>query len=129
MAQRSDWTFEYGIEEVKDAAEKKVQFHADRITFWESAKETTLNLIRESGIDIREHEITGGQRAEVIIDPTHQQRLNEAQDGLTRNKAKLDEYEGWAQVLHSRVMQNDARTLSLDHQDILYFGLHHLNAD
>lgn len=129
MTQRNDWTFDYGIEEVKDAAEKKVEHHSGRVEFWEKQKQDVLASIRESGIDIREHEITGGKRAEVVIDPTHQKRLSESQDGISRNQAKLEEYEGWAQVLHSRVIQSDARVLHLDHQDILYFGLHMLNAD
>lgn len=124
MTQRSEWTFQYGIEEVKDAAEKQVQHHSDRIEFWEKEKDATLTAIRESGIDIREHEITGGSRAEVVIDPTHQNRLNEAQGKIKSHQDRLSEYEGWAQVLHSRVMQNDARVLNLDHTDILYFGLH-----
>lgn len=129
MTQRNDWTFEYGIEEVKDAAERKVQHHSGRIEFWEKEKQDVLTAIRESGIDIREHEITGGQRAEVVIDPTHQKRLNECQSKITSHKGTLEDFEGWAQVLHSRVMQSDARVLNLDHQDILYFGLHEINAD
>lgn len=63
------------------------------------------------------------------MDPELGRRLNECQTKIATHESDIEGYEAWAEVLHARVMQNDARVLNLDHQDILYFGLHKINAD
>lgn len=122
MSQRRDWTFIYTVEEVANAAEAKAKYHAEREAFWEREKEEVVAAIRESGLEVRGHKVTGGERAEVVLDPTLAKRLDECQNKLTGHQSSGEEYRGWHSVLRVAVEREEDR-LELDHEDVRYFGL------
>jgi hypothetical protein len=123
MMKRLDWQFEYGVEEVMDAARERAAYHRRREDFWTDERQEALTAIQETGVDVREFDVTGGKKAQVVIDPTLSERLNECQAKLATHQDQAEKYEGWTHVLRATVDRGDAVTLKLDHEDVRYFGL------
>lgn len=120
MAQRNDWKFDYRIEEVRKAAAERARYHQQRETHWNEEQAKVEAELQEKGIEIRSHEITGGRRAEVVIDAPLAKRLDECQSKIASHQGQAEEYAGWERVL---AVQRQNNRLFLDHQDVRFFGL------
>lgn len=122
MSLRNGWEFEYGIEELADAARVMAAYHTSRLDWWRQEADTTVSKIKEKGIEVREYEVTGGKDAQVVIDPELARRLSECKTKIGKHERKDEEYTSWAEVLATE-QERGARTMTLDHEDVLFFGL------
>lgn len=120
MSKRNDWFFDYSVGDVAYAAGQKANYHEGRKRWWGGERQSVVEQIRATGVEVREFEITGGKDAQVVIDPTLSKRLSECQMKIAEHERKAEEYGSWQIVLEG---QNPAHPLELDHQDVLFFGL------
>lgn len=118
---RREWTFERPARELAEAARQRVEYHGKRLHWWETEREKADAAIKDGGIQVRTHAVTGGERHEAVIDPTLTNRLGECEAKIRQHRAKSDEYAQWIKALDSAA----ERSLTLDHDDwIFFFGLH-----
>jgi hypothetical protein len=114
---RREWTFEKPASELVEAARERVNYHGERLDFWETEREKAESAINSAGFQVRSHAITGGERHEVVIDPTLAARLSECESKMAQHRARSDEYAQW----YSALKTADARSFVLDHDDWLFF--------
>ena len=126
--QRDKWVFKLPASQLVTAAQAKVDFHTERLAFWQDASKKTMVEIREKGISV-ETSLAGdnynagsnvtsrGFGPQIVVDETFQRRLNEADGKIKEHIGKLKEYTGWLQVLKA----NDGRSYQLHSDDYLYF--------
>lgn len=121
---RADWKFPFTPGEIAEAASRRMEYHEERMVFWGNAREEAKAAIEEKGFEVRDYAVTGGQRAEVVVDPALAQRLGEADRKLKEHNEKTEIYGGWFRVLE-RASNHPfcPDPLLLDHDDIRFFGL------
>lgn len=120
MSRRNDWRFVFTAEQLKAAAHNKKQNHLLRSSFWEDQYQIAINTAKEKGFEVREYDITGGKRADLVVDTTLQSRVTECYNKRNEHRKLAEEYSQWTGVFAS---QDPTLLLDLDATDILYFGL------
>jgi len=116
MTQRREWTFQKTGEELEAAAKKRAEYHLKRLAFWEEARDKAEQQIKDSGFEVRRHTVTGGERAEVTIDPGLVARLAECERKMEQHRERANEYAQWVAAL-----KTVHGTQALDFDDWLYF--------
>lgn len=119
---RGGWTFAQSIRNVARQAEAEAEYHDGRVEFWESERSKVMDQIADEGLDVRSQAVTGGSRAEVIIDPSLSKRLSECESKLDEHARRRDEFEQWASVLNFAADGKPTTMLELDFDDLAYFG-------
>jgi len=114
---RRDWVYAYSSRAVGKAAELMLAHHTQRLEHWEGRKDACEREMRESGIEFREFQQTGGARLDVVIDAELQKRYQEIQAKVGHHASLTAEFMGWARVL---IAQPD-HDIYLDHDDVLFF--------
>lgn len=118
---RHQWNFEYDAKVLLDASRKKLNFHQERLDWWENKKKEVMGKIKEEGLEIDESVAIGytnsarnttvNIRNDLLVD------LNECTSKITEHKAKVKDYDAWCQVLESQNFQ----TFQLHQEDWLFF--------
>ena len=117
---RREWIFERSATDLAEAARSRVEYHGERLTWWELERERADDALKSKGVQVRSHAVTGGERHEAILDPTLAGRLGECETKIRYHRGKSDEYAQWIRALDSAA----GRSLTLDHDDwIFFFGL------
>ena len=117
---RRNWKFNYKGSDLLEPTKKKVEHHAERLAFWREELMKAQTELKEKGIVMREHQMTGShQRQEAVLDQGLQYRVSECH-GKTEEHRKLHEdYERYVRAFEL----NPESELELDIDDIAYFGL------
>ena len=116
---RREWTVQKLVDELVAAADERCSYHTKRLDWWEGERDEANDRIRESGVQVREYAQTGGNRHEVVIDPTLAKRLSECERKITHHRALSDEYAQWWSML-----KKATGSFELDHDDWqFFFGL------
>lgn len=119
---RDKWDFEFTASKLAEAATSKKSFHELRLKFWEEAKAKVMAEVKESGIEVSESE-AGTSYSSVRVGPQVmvrndlQYRLTECHEKIKEHHKKVNEYDGWIQVLTA----NAESRLKLNSDDYLYF--------
>ena len=122
---RDDWRFIYPASTVGEAAGRLAEYHRERLWSWEEAKAQAEERISDKGVEVRHHEVTGGQRAEVVIDPSLAARLQECEGKISTHKRAAQVYAEW-----SAVMERAADgPMTLDIDDVRFFELVEVGAE
>jgi hypothetical protein len=126
---RDHWEFEYTAAKLADAAEAQHGYRKGRLVVWQDKKKEVMEKIKETGLTIHEnlaekmYGTTSNQfnplhhGAQVLVDPTMQQDLNEAEMKIKEHRDASKVYDGWVQVLRA----NPEARLKLTHEDWLFF--------
>ena len=120
MSIRNDWQFDYSSEDLMKAVRTKIEHHQTRLEWWEKDREAVKKAIKESGIEVEEFPVTGGARAEIVVDPGRLNRLQEAQSKIMGHKRSLKEYRRYERALAQKQSQV---SFALDIEDVQFFGL------
>ena len=124
--QREAWKFDYTAQRLAEAAQRKVDWHRERLAFWAGRREETLATIRAEGLEIDEKIAVGLQTPKgrdwerahrISVRDDLRLELDEVLQKLKEHTERLAEYEGWRQMLAA----NPEARLSLDIADWLYF--------
>ena len=124
---RDSWKFAYTTNELAEAAKQKLDYHTERLNFWEDRKTEVMKTIKEEGIDVRESQLsqTNVRRkswdyrddTQVTVRYDLNKDLQECSEKLSYHQDCIDDYDSWRQVLAA---QGDT-TVEVDHQDWLFF--------
>ena len=119
MSLRREWKFQYPCSQLQEAAHKKNKYHAERLKWWQAQQNSVMDEVRAKGLEVRERQVTGGKRGEIVIDPTYQRRLDECCSKTEEHQELTVEYTTWERVFEL----NPSVTVELDAEDIQFFGL------
>ncbi len=118
-AKRNFWPFNYKAGDLVVPAQKKATYHRERQKNWLDSYERVKRELKEKGIDIRFAEVTGGERADIVVDQQIQRRLDECMSKMRAHKRQAEEYEAFTRAF----TLNEHQELELTVDDINYFGL------
>jgi histidinol-phosphate/aromatic aminotransferase/cobyric acid decarboxylase-like protein len=120
---RKLWSFEYTASKLAEAAKNKREHHTERLAWWREQKEAVMDEVKASGIEVSESLAmtvnSSNQRMgpQVMVRNDLQRKLTECFEKLKEHQAKIQEYDGWVQVLTA----NPESRLELHHDDWLFF--------
>lgn len=120
MSERDGWIFQFKVEEVRDAASRQANYHAERLAYWKEVQEQTKEEIEDAGVEVKPQDVTGGRRYDVIANPALVRRLNEAEDKIAVHQRSIKEFRQWTAVLDTRPAGD---IIDLDMDDILFFQI------
>lgn len=120
---RDEWVFTYTASKLAEAAANKQEKHSKKLLWWEGKKKETMAKVTEAGIEVQDSvaasysNTKGGFGPQIRIDAGLQRDLSECQDKIMEHHGKVNQYNGWVQVLNA----NPEARLELDHDDYLFF--------
>lgn len=120
---RGEWVFEYEVQELLTACNSKIDHHSNRIDYWESERDNSLASLKEHGVEFREYDVTGGQRLEVIADPSLAARFRESKNKVEQHKKSRLEFSRFARAFERASQSNPSIKYELSIEDVEYFGL------
>jgi len=120
MSVRSHWRFQYPVKLIAKAAQERVAYHSDRVQWWENQRDEAEKAIKNTGIQVRQHQFTGGKDVEIVIDPTLAKRLAECNDKVEGHRTSRESFECWERIL---TRSGNLETLDLDVDDVRHFHL------
>ena len=127
--QRNEWKFDYTASTLADAAQSRIDFHQERLSFWKIKREDVLAQIRSEGVEVDEKIVLGYRNpksrdwergGKVMIRNDLQLNLEEVYEKLHWHTEKLTAYDAWQKVLAA----NPENRLSLDVDDWQFFFAH-----
>jgi hypothetical protein len=116
MSLRTEWNHQVPANDLITTCNQRSLYHSGRKQVWMDQKAEAEKALRETGIDIREYEQTGGQGAQAVLDPTLARRFAECQSKIKQHHAAANEYARWASFLAAH-----EGTVQLDAADHAYF--------
>ncbi len=123
---RKEWKFDYAASKLLEAAQGKIGYHQERLTFWKSKREEVLATIRSEGIEVDEKIVLGIRNpksrdwergGQVMVRNDLQKDLEEVYEKLHWHTEKLCNYQAWEEVLSA----NPDNLLPLDVEDWQFF--------
>jgi len=119
MSLREKHVFQFTGKQISDAAHLQAAYHDAKRKFWESEYQKAVTEAKAKGVEIREVPVTGGKRAEMVLDPHLQQRISECMGKIENHQRLRTRYTIEQEAYQS---QSD-RTYDLDPEDLVYFHL------
>jgi hypothetical protein len=117
---RKEHFFTFTAEQIAKGARGEAEYHKTRADWWETEYRTAVEAAKTAGLRVEMFKVTGGERAQMVIDPSLQSRINEC-------TAKRELHQKLAEQLTieaaSYETQPGAREYTLDHEDIAHFRL------
>ena len=117
---RNEWLFRYTLGDLHAAAIERLRHHTERREWWDTEYRKAAEGAKAAGVEVREYDVTGGKNAQMVIDPSWQNRLNECSQKREAHRKRAEEYAQWVAVLAS---QSQGNTLDVQLDDALYFGV------
>lgn len=118
VGQRKAWRFQYQVSEILTAIEDDLDRHRERLEWWNNEKASTEAKIKETAVEFRHEEYTGGSRMEVTVDPTLGKRLSECDQKISTHRGRIGVLIQWKAFL-----EHQEGTLELDINDVEFFAL------
>jgi len=116
---RDNHSFEFAASAIQRAANSEHTYHTKRIIFWKKEQQKAIKKAKGAGVEIREHEITGGKSVEVILDPSVSRRLSVCASKIQLHQGSADRF----QIEAAAYGTQSAKHYELDPDDIVYFRL------
>jgi hypothetical protein len=120
MAHRATHRFQFTAEKIHLAAAGEAKYHAERADWWGLEYHKAVAAAKEKGVQVREYEVTGGKRADLMLDPALQNRMSECASKRTSHQQAADRFTIEAATYGS---QAPGVTYDLDGEDVMYFRL------
>lgn len=119
VMKRNEHIFQFAGQQISAAAALEHQYHVGRVDFWTAEQEIAIAKAKESGVEIRELDVTGGKRVDVILDPTIGGRLQECANKIHSHQAAADRF----QIEAAAYGTQPDRSYDLHPDDVIYFRL------
>jgi len=120
MSKRKEHTFRFTAGKIAEGAASEAKYHDDKAIWWNGEYEKAAAEAQKKGVEIRHYPVTGGNRAQVVIDGTVQNRLEEAARKRSDHQSKADRYKVEAAAYGSQAADIP---YDLDGDDVMYFRL------
>jgi hypothetical protein len=121
---RNKHTFQFSGSAIAEAAGREAEYHGVRLAWWTAEQDKATRAAKEKGIEIREYDVTGGKRAEMVIDATLQGRLTECANKIYAHRKAAEQF----RIEAGAYAANPTRVYELDPEDVVYFRLAGLSA-
>lgn len=128
---REGWKFAYSVQEVFQAARRKLTNHKKRLAVWQKEKDKVMAKARKKGLSIHEsvaaqmysasnygNTVSAMPKAQIVVDTRLQQDLAECTGKVAEHLAKIRDFEGWVQFLAA---QPQKAKIELTQDDFLFF--------
>jgi hypothetical protein len=116
---RSEHTFQFPGKRISAAAAAEHTYHTERGKWWEAEQGTAIAKAKTAGVEIREYDVTGGKRADVILDPSVAARLTECANKIQTHRRAADQF----QIEAAAYGTQPERVYDLHPDDVFYFRL------
>jgi hypothetical protein len=122
---QNEHLFQFLGSAIAQAARELQSYHAARLGYWQKEQEGIVEAARNltATVKVREQNVTGGKRYEIVADITGAQDLNwklqTAGGKIDQHRTKVDEYGLKAAAYETQ----PARAYELDPSDVQYFRL------
>lgn len=116
---RTEWTITKSTHELKEAATAREMYHTKRFLHWQDEIKSAEATLREKGIEIRHHQVTGGTQANVVLDPEMVKHLNTCEAKLRIHQDACGEFARWGAFLDAN--PEHVHLVTLDKSDFDYF--------
>ena len=131
---RNDWKFQYSRSVVLAAALQKRAHHEERLAVWRDELVAADAKLRSEGLKFREQAasayasssqtLTGlDRRLEATLDPDLNRKVVEAHNKVAHHERVAAEYTDWAIILGFGAVHVADAPITLDYEDIKFFGL------
>lgn len=119
MTKRNEHIFQFSGKQISAAAEAEGAYHTARVAWWKDEQEKALAKAKTAGVEVREYDVTGGKRAEIVLDPSVSARLSECVNKIQSHQRSADQF----QIEAAAYGTQPARVYDLHPDDVLYFRL------
>jgi hypothetical protein len=123
MSERASHKFQFNANIIAEAAEAEAAYHDERVVYWEDRLRVALATVKATiGAKVVESEVTGGKRADVIVDygdPEAWREYQLAYGKVRTHKEAADRYLTDARLYGTQSVQ----TYELDSDDVHHFRL------
>lgn len=119
MTKRTDHTFQFTGLQISQAAKNEAEHRLARAAWWDAEYTKAVAKARELGVQVEEYDVTGGKRAQIVINTEVQTRITEAMNKRNDHQKQAERLLIAAQ---SYGTQKD-RAYELDAEDIQFFRL------
>jgi hypothetical protein len=116
---RSEHTFQFLGKQIGVAAQTEADYHRDRVEWWKSEQDKAIEKAKAAGVEIREMDVTGGKRVDVVLDPSVQSRLSECASKINSHRQAHDRF----QIEAAAYASQPDRAYELHPDDIVYFRI------
>ena len=124
---REAWKFPTPAARLAEAAQARLAYHDERVTWWTGKRAEVMARIRAEGLELDERLVLSQPNPKardwdrgatrVMVRNDLQEDLDECSAKLRFHTGKRAEYDGWVQVLQA----NPGTPLELDIEDWLFF--------
>lgn len=118
---RNEWQVERKSEDVQSAAKAKLDYHSERLEFWNNKQSEVMDKIKEDGLSVSEtlsNMASNVRRGpQVMVRTDYQRDLDECQDKINEHKKSVSDYGSWVKFLEPP----RPSVLYLDINDYLFF--------
>lgn len=111
--------FRFVGQQIAEACAANVEYHDSRVAFWVKERSDAIDACKTAGFTVKEYTVTGGTRAEMVVDPTLQRRVDEAVNKIATHQAARDRFRVEAGAYGAQ----PTRDYELDPDDVVYFRL------
>lgn len=119
---RQDWRLRLPASVVLEAAENRRDHHEQREAWWKGQQEDSEKDLRANGAELREQQITGGARLQMVLDPSRSARVEECRNKVAAHARSIAEYSAFVRALELLSESGD-KSVEVGVGDIQYFGL------
>ena len=124
---RHEWELTAKADELLSGAEKKTEYHKQRLAFWESRKAEVMTQIKETGLQVDEGPLglqSPGSASNdpyrgprVTIDNTLSAHVSACAEKVNWHRRMLSRYEAWREILKTQ----GGASFKLHHDDWIFF--------
>lgn len=123
MTERSKHLFNFNADKIAAAAKAEGNYHEERLAYWKLELAKAIEQVKETAkLIVKEHEVTGGSRLELIIDygdRTAYSRMQESHNKIERHRESAERFKSDSSVYGSQ----NKRNYDLDADDVHHFRL------
>lgn len=119
MAKRTEHLFQFTGRQISAAAQAEHDYHKDRLGYWKGRQDVAADRAREAGVEVREIDVTGGKRIDVVLDPTVTAELYLCSTKISSHRTAADQF----QIQAATYGSNAERSFELHPDDVIYFRL------
>ena len=116
---RSEHTFQFLGKRISSAAYTEHQYHTDRVENWRERQAVAIAKAKAAGVEVREIDITGGKRVDMIFDPSIQTELSLCASKINEHRNAADRF----QIEAAAYETQPDRSYELHPDDVVYFRL------
>lgn len=116
---RKHHLFQFKASEIAKAASAEAEYHEERAEWWDAEFNKAVEKAQAAGLRVEKFQVTGGEQARMVIDPTLQDRITTCERKRIQHQRDAETLKIEAATYETQL----GRTYDLDSEDIQHFRL------